>query len=125
MSQTSAQKHISLTERGHRIFDTVRKFAKGAQEIEATLTSTTGEFFRFGNNELGQSQFTKGRTLSVRLVSGKKQARTTTGRLEESFIQKAVEKAVAQLGPPPKTQTICQCWGTRNTRQSIGIMKVL
>jgi predicted Zn-dependent protease len=102
MSQTSAQKHVSLTERGHRIFDTVRKFAKGAQEIEATLTSTTGEFFRFGNNELGQSQFTKGRTLSVRLASGKKQARTTTGRLEESFIQKAVEKAVAQLRTAPE-----------------------
>ncbi len=64
MSQTSAQKQISLTERGHRTFDMVRKFAKGAQEIEATLTSTTGEFFRFGNNELGQSQFTKSRTLS-------------------------------------------------------------
>jgi predicted Zn-dependent protease len=102
MSQTSAQKHVSLTERGRRIFDTVRKFAKGAQEIEATLTSTTGEFFRFGNNELGQSQFTKGRTLSVRLASGKKQARTTTGRLEESFIQKAVEKAVAQLRTAPE-----------------------
>src|SRR2546428_13998687 len=43
----------------------------------------------FGNNELGQSQFTKSRTLSIRLASGKKQARTTTGRLDESFIQKA------------------------------------
>ena len=102
MAQSSTQKQISLTERGHRTFDIVRKFAKGAQEIEATLTSTTGEFFRFGNNELGQSQFTKSRTLSVRLASGKKQARTTTGRLEESFIQKAVEKAVSQLRTAPE-----------------------
>ena len=60
MSQSSTQKQIPLIERGHRVFDVVRKFAKGAQEIEATLTSTTGEFLRFGNNELGQSQFTKG-----------------------------------------------------------------
>ncbi|HYU55419.1 MAG TPA: metallopeptidase TldD-related protein, partial [Candidatus Dormibacteraeota bacterium] len=102
MSQSSTQKQIPLTERGHRVFDVVRKFAKGAQEIEATLTSTTGEFLRFGNNELGQSQFTKGRTLSVRLASEKKQARTTTGRLEENFIQKAVEKAVSQLKTAPE-----------------------
>src|SRR5437879_12383532 len=102
MSQSSTQKQTSLAQRGHRVFDMVRKFAEGAQEIEATLTSTTGEFLRFGNNELGQSQFTKGRTLSVRLASGKKQARTTTGRLEESFIQKAVEKAVAQLKTAPE-----------------------
>jgi predicted Zn-dependent protease len=102
MSQSSTQKQISLTERGHRTFDIVRKYATGALEIEATLTSTTGEFLRFGNNELGQSQFTKGRTLSVRIASGKKQARTTTGRLEESFIQKAVEKAVDQLKTAPE-----------------------
>src|SRR5256712_13311035 len=102
MSQSSTQKQTSLAQRGHRVFDLVRKFAKGAQEIEATLTSTTGEFLRFGNNELGQSQFTKSRTLSVRLASGKKQARTTTGRLDESFIQKAVEKAVDQLKTAPE-----------------------
>ncbi len=102
MSQSSTQKQTSLAQRGHRVFDMVRKFAEGAQEIEATLTSTTGEFLRFGNNELGQSQFTKSRTLSVRLASGKKQARTTTGRLDESFIQKAVEKAVDQLKTAPE-----------------------
>jgi len=79
MAQSSTQKQTSLAQQGHRVFDLVRKFAKGAQEIEATMTSTTGEFLRFGNNELGQSQFTKSRTLSVRLASGKKQARTTTG----------------------------------------------
>ncbi len=101
MSQ-SLQKQIPLTERGHRVFDMVRKFARGAQEIEISLISTTGEYLRFGNNELGQSQSTKNRTLSVRLSSGKKQARTTTGRLEESFIQKAVEKAVSQLKTSPE-----------------------
>src|SRR5205809_385784 len=101
MSQ-SLQKQIPLAERGHRVFDMVRKFARGAEEIEISLISTTGEYLRFGNNELGQSQSTKNRTLSVRLSSGKKQARTTTGRLEESFIQKAVEKAVSQLKTAPE-----------------------
>src|SRR5207245_10783713 len=101
MSQ-SLQKQIPLTERGHRVFDMVRKFARGAQEIEISLISTTGEFLRFGNNELGQSQFTKGRTLSVRLASGKKQERTTTGRIEDSFIKKDVEKAVSQLKNVPE-----------------------
>src|SRR5207237_3660037 len=111
MSQSSTQKQTSLAQQGHRVFDMVRKFAKGAQEIEATLTSTTGEFLRFGNNELGQSQFTKSRTLSIRLASGKKQARTTTGRLDESFIQKAVEKAVDQLKTAPEDADYLQMLG--------------
>src|SRR2546422_395987 len=105
MSQSSTQKQTSLAQQGHRVFDLVRKFAKGAQEIEATLTSTTGEFLRFGNNELGQSQFTKSRTLSVRLASGKKQARTTTGRLDESFIQKAVENFSLTVAADNQNQT--------------------
>jgi len=80
----------------------VRKFAHGAPEFEVSLISTAGEYLRFGNNELGQSQFTKNRTLSVRVASGKKQARTTTSRLDESFIRETVEKAVAQLGTAPE-----------------------
>ena len=101
MSQ-SLQKQMSLLERGHRVFDIVRKFAHGAQEIEISLISTTGEFLRFGNNELGQSQFAKSRTLSVRVASGKKQARTTTSRLDETFIRSTVERAVAQLKTSPE-----------------------
>jgi predicted Zn-dependent protease len=102
MSQASMQKQASIQEKAHRIFDTVRKYAKGAQEIEISLVSATGEYLRFGNNELGQSQFTKSRTLSVRVASDKKQARTTTSRLDESFIQNTVEKAVAQLRTSPE-----------------------
>jgi predicted Zn-dependent protease len=102
MSQARLQKTASLQEHGHHIFDIVRKFAKGAQEIEVSLISATGEYLRFGNNELGQSQFTKSRTLSVRVASGKKQARTSTSRLDESFIQKTVEKAVAELRTAPE-----------------------
>src|SRR5947199_4734009 len=116
MSQ-SLQKQIPLTERGHRVFDMVRKFARGAEEIEISLISTAGEYLRFGNNELGQSQSTKNRTLSVRRSSGKKQARTTTGRLEESLIQKAVEKAISQLKTAPRTLTIYRCWGNNTTRR--------
>src|SRR6266568_313631 len=101
MSQ-SLQGQASLSERGHRIFDMVRKFAHGAEEFEISLVSTAGEYLRFGNNELGQSQFAKSRTLSVRVASGKKQARTTTSRLDESFIRKTVEKAVAQLRTSPE-----------------------
>lgn len=101
MSHT-VEKHAPIVERGHQIFDTVRKFAKGADEIEVSLISTTGEFLRFGNNELGQSQFVKSRSLSVRVASGKKQARTSTSRLDQSFIQKSVEKAVAELKGAPE-----------------------
>ena len=101
MSQSSLQKQEPLQQKGHHVFDQVRKFARGVHEIEISLISSRGEFLRFGNNELGQSQYTKSRTLSVRVASGKRQARTTTGRLEESFIQKAVEKAVTQLKTTP------------------------
>lgn len=101
MSHT-VEKQAPILERGHQIFDTVRKFAKGAQEIEVSLISTTGEYLRFGNNELGQSQFAKSRSLSVRVASGKKQARTSTSRLDQSFIQKSVEKAVAELKSAPE-----------------------
>ena len=101
MSQ-SLQSQASLSERGHRIFDMVRKFAHGAEEFEISLVSTAGEYLRFGNNELGQSQFAKSRTLSVRVASGRKQARTTTSRLDESFVRKTVEKAVAQLRTSPE-----------------------
>lgn len=102
MSQTSMHKPQSLQERGRQIFDLVRRSATGAKEIEISLIASTGEYLRFGNNELGQSQFTKSRTLSVRVASGKKQARTTTGRLDESFVKKAVEKAVSQLKTSPE-----------------------
>src|SRR5437016_13237769 len=52
MSQSSTQKQTSLAQQEHRVFDMVRKVAKGAQEIEATLTYTRGEFHRCGNIEL-------------------------------------------------------------------------
>jgi predicted Zn-dependent protease len=102
MSQNSFPNEIPLLERGHNAFDMVRKFGKEAQEIEITLASTTGEYLRFGNNELGQSQFARTGTLSVRVALGKKQARTTTSRLEENFVKKTVEKAVAQLKTTPE-----------------------
>jgi predicted Zn-dependent protease len=102
MSQSNLPKQGSLPENGHRVFDLVRKFGKGAQEIEISLISKAGEYLRFGNNELGQSQFTRTITLSTRVSSGKRQARTTTSRLDENFIQKTVEKAVAELKTVPK-----------------------
>jgi predicted Zn-dependent protease len=102
MTQTTSQKAVPLLERAHRTFDLVRKFATGIKDIEISLSSTTGEYLRFGNNELGQSQFTKSHVLSVRLASGKRQARTTTSRLQESFIKKAVEKAVEQVKTAPE-----------------------
>ncbi len=80
----------------------VRGFARQADQVEITLVSSIGEHLRFGNNELGQSQYTTSRTLSVRLATGKRQARTTTGRIDKSFIEKAVEKALNQAKTAPE-----------------------
>ncbi len=97
MSQSSlVQQENTLRERTHEIFDQVRSFAREADEVEITLATNVGEYLRFGNNELGQSQYSKSRTLSIRVTSGKKQARSTTGRLEKGLIQKTVQKALAQ-----------------------------
>ncbi len=102
MSQGSLQQQMPLREKAHQIFDMVRGFARQAEEVEITLTSSTGENLRFGNNELGQSQYSTRRTLSVRLASGNRQARTTTGRLDKGFIEKAVEKALHQAKTTPE-----------------------
>src|SRR5437763_11967954 len=100
MSQ-SLQKQIPLTERGHRVFDMVRKFARGAEEIEISLISTTGEYLRFGNNELGQSQSTKNRTLSVRLSSGKNRQRQTPAGFERGSFKRPVGKVACRLRTLP------------------------
>ncbi len=102
MSQGSIQQQVPLREKAHQTFDMVRGFARQADEVEITLASSIGEHLRFGNNELGQSQYTTSRTLSIRLATGKRQARTTTGRLDKSFIQKAVEKALTQATTAPE-----------------------
>ena len=102
MTQHMAQQTGSMREKAHQIFGMVKGFAKEANEIEVTLTHNIGEYLRFGNNELGQSQFTKSRNLSVRVAIGKKHARATTGRMENSEIEKTVHKALAQTKGSPE-----------------------
>jgi len=97
MSQNLVQQTSSLREKAHEIFGMVKDFAREASEVEITLVTNIGEYLRFGNNELGQSQYTKSRNLSVRVASGKKQARSTTGRLEKSQVERTVQKALAQV----------------------------
>ncbi len=96
MTQHTVQQANSLRERAHQIFSMVKEFAREANEVEISLVTNIGEYLRFGNNELGQSQYSKSRNLSVRVASGKKQARSTTGRLEKSQVEKTVQKALAQ-----------------------------
>lgn len=103
MSQTSLlPQENKLRERARQIFDMVKDFAREADEVEITLATNTGEYFRFGNNELGQSQYTKSRNLSVRVTSAKRQARATTGRLERSLVEKTVRKALARARAAPE-----------------------
>src|SRR5260370_7237973 len=91
-----AQQTGSMREKAQQIFSMVKGFAKEANEVEVTFTHNIGEYLRFGNNELGQSQFTKSMNLSVRVAIGKKQARATTGRMENSDIDNTVHKPLAQ-----------------------------
>ncbi len=102
MTQHTVQQANSLRERAHQIFSMVKDFAKEANEIEITLVTNIGEYLRFGNNELGQSQYTNSRNLSVRVASGRKQARSTTSRLEKSLVEKTVQKALAQARAAPE-----------------------
>ena len=103
MSQTSLlQQENKLREKTHQIFDMVKNFAREADDVEITLSTNTGEYLRFGNNELGQPQSTKSRKLSVRVTSAKRQARATTGRLERSLVEKTVLKALSQARAAPE-----------------------
>ncbi len=102
MTQNMAQATDSLREKAHQIFSKVKSYAREANEVEITLVTNIGEYLRFGNNELGQSQYTKSRNLSLRVALGKRHARATTGRLEESQIEKTVHKALAQAKAAPE-----------------------
>ncbi len=95
----------------------VKRFAGPGQEIEMMLESALDENLRFGNNELGQSQFSTSHTLSVRVASNKKQARTTTGRLDKSFVEKTVEKAIAQSKVAPEDPDYLPMLGPQKYRE--------
>src|SRR2546422_1370678 len=102
MAQKMMQPDSLLKERAHELFRTVKDAAREADGIEITLTTGQSENLRFGNNELGQSQFGKSRNLSIRLTLDKRQARATTGRLEKSLVEKTVEKALSQARTSPQ-----------------------
>ncbi|TMI41913.1 hypothetical protein E6H23_05935, partial [Candidatus Bathyarchaeota archaeon] len=90
-----------LREEAHQIFDWVKSFAKGA-EIEIGLGTNINEGLRFGNNELSQSQYSRRRALSVRVVTNKRQARATTGLLAKNEVEKTVQKALSQARAGPE-----------------------
>ena len=102
MTQSILQREAPLTDRAHQILDTAKRLAAREEEIEITLASLTAEYLRFGVNELGQSQYSTGHVLSVRVASGKKQARVSTGRLDASSIQNTVQKALDQARKAPE-----------------------
>src|SRR5215472_627507 len=113
MTQHMVQQTGSMREKAHQIFRLVKGFAKEANEIEITLTHNIGEYLRFGNNELGQSQYSKSRNLSVRVAIGKKHARATTGRMEDTQIEKTVQKALAQAKGSPEDPDYLPMLGTQ------------
>jgi len=103
MSQKSVVgQESSLREKAHQIFDMVKGFAREAEEVETSLIWNIGEYLRFGNNELGQSQWTQSKNLSIRVAKGKRQARATTGRFEKSLIEKTVQKALVEIRTTPE-----------------------
>ena len=102
MAQKMMQPDSLLKERAHELFRTVKDAAREADGIEIMLTTSLSENLRFGNNELGQSQFGKSRNLSIRLTTGERQARATTGRLEKSLVEKTAQKALSQARTAPQ-----------------------
>ncbi len=85
----------------HELFRVVKGFAGQADEVEVFLQTQMSEYLRFGNNELGQSQHSTSRDLSIRVSTDKKQGRATTGRLESESIKRAVESALNQARSSP------------------------
>ncbi len=100
-----------LREHAHQVFDWAKSYAKGAEGIEIGLGASISEGLRFGNNELGQSQYSKSHTLSVRVVVNKRQARATTGRLEQAEVEKTVKKALDQAKASPEDKDLLPMLG--------------
>ena len=102
MTQSTLVEQETMRQKAHQIFDMVKGFARGADEVEITLATNIGEYLRFGHNELGQSQHSKSRDMSVRVTTDRRQGRASTGRLEKSLIEKTVQKALAQAKAAPE-----------------------
>src|SRR5215831_4397468 len=100
-----------MREQAHQIFGWAKSFAKGTDGIEIALSTNVNEGLRFGNNELGQSQYSKSHTLSVRVVANKRQARASTGRLEQSEVEKTVRKAMAEAKASPEDKDLLPLLG--------------
>src|SRR5439155_13105304 len=113
-----------LREEAHQIFDWVKSFAKGA-EVEIGLGTNVNEGLRFGNNELSQSQYSRRRALSVRVVTNKRQARATTGLLEKGEVEKTVRKALSQARAGRKILIFCRCCDHRSVKRSTVTIHVL
>jgi len=81
-------------DRAESIFTRVKKFAT-AGELEVIFSSTKYALTRFANNTIHQNVSETNEALSIRVAFDGKTARTTTNRLDDDSLRRAVQAAEA------------------------------
>jgi len=89
----------------------------GADETEVHLSETIDALTRFANNAIHQNVAEHGTTVSVRTVVDGRTARTTTNRLDEDSLRKAVESSLQLAHSQPKNPRLLPLPSKQRYRQ--------
>ncbi|HVH88172.1 MAG TPA: TldD/PmbA family protein [Terriglobales bacterium] len=88
-------------ERIHDVFSRIHKFSS-ADEVEAIIAGGRSALTRFANNTIHQNVAEEGYVVSIRVVMDHKTARSTTNRLDDESLKRAVQSAeqIARVQQP-------------------------
>jgi PmbA protein len=90
--------------------------AAGADETEVHLGETIEALTRFANNAIHQNVAERGITVSIRTVVDGRTARTTTNRLDEDSLRKAVQSSLELAHSQPKNPRLLAMPGKQRYR---------
>jgi predicted Zn-dependent protease len=90
--------------------------AAGADETEVQLEETIEALTRFANNAIHQNVAGRGITVSIRTVVDGRTARTTTNRLDEDSLRKAVQSSLELAHSQPRNPRLLAMPGRQRYR---------
>lgn len=116
--KSSAAGSLSSPRSLKKTIDSVLRLGKaaGADETEVQLEETSDALTRFANSAIHQNVAEQGVTVSVRAVVDGRTARTTTNRLDEDSLRKAVESSLELAHSQPKNPNLLPIPGKQRYR---------
>jgi len=90
--------------------------AAGADETEVQLAETVEALTRFANNAIHQNVAERGITVSIRTVVDGRTARSTTNRLDQDSLRKAVQSSLELAHSQPKNPRLLAMPGKQRYR---------